>query len=271
MGADPVATDAHPQADPRLRRHAASSAGSVRPRATRSRGCSRTRSRASKAAPVTVHGAGRTDAGVHALGQVASVSRHVRPRHRDAGARAQRAAARRRARRCAVEDAAPDFHARFSARVKTYRYLIRNAAFASPFERAFVWHVPQPLDRRRDARGGRSCSSARTTSPRSAASAAMSPGSIRTMRDSDVRLVAPAAAAPMLQLDVEASRPAGLRSHGRRLPSPHGPRDRRHAGRGRPRLARAWLDGGAAAIAGARAQAGATAPPQGLFLVAGGL
>src|SRR5262249_49805988 len=39
-----------------------------------------------------------------------------------------------------------DFHARFDARAKTYRYQIRNGPVASPFERAFVWHVPQALD-----------------------------------------------------------------------------------------------------------------------------
>jgi tRNA pseudouridine38-40 synthase len=45
-----------------------------------------------------------------------------------------------------VEEAPPGFHARFSARSKTYRYVIRNGPFASPFEHRFVWHVPQPLD-----------------------------------------------------------------------------------------------------------------------------
>ena len=45
----------------------------------------------------------------------------------------------------AVEEVGADFHARFSARRKTYRYLLRNAPFASPFERAFAWHVPEPL------------------------------------------------------------------------------------------------------------------------------
>ena len=95
--------------------------------------------------PVTVHGAGRTDAGVHALGQVASVE--VTFAH-DAGmlARALNAQLPEDVRVLAVEDAAPGFHARFDARSKTYRYCIRNGPVASPFERAFVWHVPQPLD-----------------------------------------------------------------------------------------------------------------------------
>ena len=95
--------------------------------------------------PVTVHGAGRTDAGVHALGQVASVE--VTFGHDAATlARALNAQLPEDVRVLAVEDAAPGFHARFDARSKTYRYCIRNGPVASPFERAFVWHVPQPLD-----------------------------------------------------------------------------------------------------------------------------
>jgi tRNA pseudouridine38-40 synthase len=46
----------------------------------------------------------------------------------------------------AVEDAAAGFNARFSARSKTYRYVIDRAPVASPFSRAFAWHVPEPLD-----------------------------------------------------------------------------------------------------------------------------
>jgi tRNA pseudouridine38-40 synthase len=96
-------------------------------------------------APVVVHGAGRTDAGVHALGQVASV--RVTCEHDTATLlRALNAALPVDVRMLSVEDAAPDFHARFHARAKTYRYQIRNGPIASPFERAFVWHVPQPLD-----------------------------------------------------------------------------------------------------------------------------
>jgi tRNA pseudouridine38-40 synthase len=95
--------------------------------------------------PVTVHGAGRTDAGVHALGQVASVE--VAFAHDTATlARALNAQLPEDVRVLAVEEAAPGFHARFSARSKSYRYCIRNGAVATPFERAYVWHVPQPLD-----------------------------------------------------------------------------------------------------------------------------
>ena len=95
-------------------------------------------------APVTVHGAGRTDAGVHALGQVASVS--LGSTHDSATLmRALNAQLPPDIRVRAVEDVAADFHARFSARRKTYRYLVRHAPFADPFERSFAWHVPEPL------------------------------------------------------------------------------------------------------------------------------
>ena len=96
-------------------------------------------------APVTVHGAGRTDAGVHALGQVASV--RVTCRHDVATlTRALNAQLPEDVRVLSVEEADSDFHARFSARTKTYRYVIRNAPIATPFERAFVWHLPERLD-----------------------------------------------------------------------------------------------------------------------------
>ncbi len=96
-------------------------------------------------APVTVHGAGRTDAGVHALGQVASVQLTC-AHPADALLRGLNASLPPEIRVTRVEDAAPDFQARFSARSKTYRYVIRNAPIVSPFERAYVWHVPEPLD-----------------------------------------------------------------------------------------------------------------------------
>jgi tRNA pseudouridine38-40 synthase len=96
-------------------------------------------------APVVVHGAGRTDAGVHALGQVASV-RVTFEHDGDTLARALNAQLPPDVRVLRVEDAPAAFHARFDARAKSYRYLIHNAPVATPFGRAFVWHVPQPLD-----------------------------------------------------------------------------------------------------------------------------
>jgi tRNA pseudouridine38-40 synthase len=94
---------------------------------------------------ITVHGAGRTDAGVHALGQVASAQ--LSGGH-DASVllRGLNALLPRDVRVMSVDEVADDFHARFSARSKTYRYAIRNAPVVSPFEFPFVWHVPERLD-----------------------------------------------------------------------------------------------------------------------------
>ena len=103
---------------------------------------------------MTVHGAGRTDAGVHALGQVASV-RITASHPLDVVARALNACLPPEIRVTSVEEAADDFHARFSARAKTYRYVIRNAPIVSPFERAYVWHIQDALDRDAMQRGGR--------------------------------------------------------------------------------------------------------------------
>jgi tRNA pseudouridine38-40 synthase len=96
-------------------------------------------------APVTVHGAGRTDAGVHALAQVASVQ--LTCAHDTATlVRALNAQLPDDVRVTAIDEVSPDFHARFSARSKTYRYQIRHGIAADPFERAFVWHLPERLD-----------------------------------------------------------------------------------------------------------------------------
>jgi tRNA pseudouridine38-40 synthase len=98
--------------------------------------------------PVTVHGAGRTDAGVHALGQVASVtlacSHDAETLQR--GVNAQLPAD---VRVLSVAEVPADFHARFSARSKTYRYLLRTGGVASPFERDYVRHIAEPLDLQR--------------------------------------------------------------------------------------------------------------------------
>jgi tRNA pseudouridine38-40 synthase len=94
--------------------------------------------------PVVVHGAGRTDAGVHALGQVASA--RVTFSHDPATlTRALNVHLPPDIRVVSVEDAAAEFHARFSGRGKTYRYRVRNAPVADPFDRAFSWHLPEAL------------------------------------------------------------------------------------------------------------------------------
>jgi len=96
-------------------------------------------------APVTVHGAGRTDAGVHALGQVASAG--VTFTHPTGTIlRALNAQLPEDIRILDVAEAAPDFHARFSARSKTYRYHIRAGGGGDPFTRAFVWQLAEPLN-----------------------------------------------------------------------------------------------------------------------------
>src|SRR5712691_9901730 len=94
---------------------------------------------------VVLHGAGRTDAGVHALGQVASCALD-RAIDRDVLVRALNARLPADVRVVSAQSAAPDFHARFSATAKTYRYRIDNAAVMNPFERHYAWHVFGALD-----------------------------------------------------------------------------------------------------------------------------
>jgi len=93
----------------------------------------------------TVTGAGRTDTGVHALGQVAS----VRVTTDLAVASIRRALNVRLAqdiRILSVTDAHPEFHARFAAVGKTYRYRVVTGEVVSPFDRCFVWHLPARLN-----------------------------------------------------------------------------------------------------------------------------
>lgn len=94
---------------------------------------------------VPVVGAGRTDAGVHALGQVASFRlRHKMPL--GTLVRALNARLPDDVRALAAEDAGPDFHARYSATSKTYRYRLSAGAAGDPFGWRYVWQVLTPLD-----------------------------------------------------------------------------------------------------------------------------
>jgi tRNA pseudouridine38-40 synthase len=96
-------------------------------------------------APVTLHGAGRTDAGAHALGQVAS-ARIAAPIADGQLARALNAHLPAAIRVMAVSTEADDFHARFSAISKAYEYRIWNGRTLPPFIRFYAWHVIEPLD-----------------------------------------------------------------------------------------------------------------------------
>ncbi|HXH95918.1 MAG TPA: tRNA pseudouridine(38-40) synthase TruA [Gaiellaceae bacterium] len=89
--------------------------------------------------------AGRTDAGVHALGNVVSVDVEGGP----PSERAARALNTHLPDDVSVVEAAevpPGFHARFSARSRSYRYRLFNRRVPSPFERRRSWWIPRPLE-----------------------------------------------------------------------------------------------------------------------------
>jgi tRNA pseudouridine38-40 synthase len=95
--------------------------------------------------PVSIIGAGRTDAGVHARGQVISF---------DAGWQHGDAALGRAINANLPSDlvvrnvavASREFHPRFDARRRTYQYFINNQSVFSPLLRRVAWHRPRPLD-----------------------------------------------------------------------------------------------------------------------------
>ncbi len=98
--------------------------------------------------PVAVAGAGRTDSGAHAAGQVASAQVTL-TLDGDTLRRALNAILPGAIRILDIEDRDADFHARFSAFSKTYEYRIVNGPLASPFWRRYAWHVPLRLDHER--------------------------------------------------------------------------------------------------------------------------
>jgi tRNA pseudouridine38-40 synthase len=95
--------------------------------------------------PVTVIGAGRTDAGVHAAAQAASVVLESAIA-RDDLVRALNATLPTDVRVLAIDQAPDGFSARHDAKRKTYRYAIWSGVAPAPSLRRSVWHVPQPID-----------------------------------------------------------------------------------------------------------------------------
>ncbi|MBI5878358.1 MAG: tRNA pseudouridine(38-40) synthase TruA [Chloroflexi bacterium] len=97
--------------------------------------------------PIRLAGAGRTDAGVHARAQVVSFScawaREVRELQRAWNARLPDSIAVQ-----SLVVAPDDFHARRSARARTYRYVIDNRAVRAPLANRYAWSVTRPLDER---------------------------------------------------------------------------------------------------------------------------
>jgi tRNA pseudouridine38-40 synthase len=93
---------------------------------------------------VHVAGSGRTDAGVHALEQVAAFSIE-NPIPVDNLRRAMNRLLPRDIRVIAAEEAAADFHPRFQAKRKTYEYRICRSEICPPFDRRYVYHHPYPL------------------------------------------------------------------------------------------------------------------------------
>ena len=91
----------------------------------------------------TVAGASRTDAGVHAIGQVASVNADT-DLTTISVQRALNVRLPADIRVLSVDDATPGFHARFHAVAKSYRYRIVTTRVLSPFDRFWAWHSPEP-------------------------------------------------------------------------------------------------------------------------------
>ena len=93
-------------------------------------------------------GSGRTDAGVHALAQIASMclespipAANLRSALNDILPASIRI--------LEVEEVAHEFHARHAARAKTYRYHIYRPPICPPFRARYVYHFPYPLDEQR--------------------------------------------------------------------------------------------------------------------------
>ena len=101
--------------------------------------------------PVPVAGSGRTDAGVHAMAQVAAFT-IANPIPLPNLRRAVNRLLPPSIRVLEAEEAPLEFHPRFDAKAKTYEYRIVRTETCGPFDWPFVHHYPYPLDEERMAR-----------------------------------------------------------------------------------------------------------------------
>lgn len=202
--------------------------------------------------PVAVAGAGRTDSGVHALGQVASltIARTIDAASLVGAINARLPEPVRVLEATEVDGA---FHARFLAHGKTYRYRVWNAAVMSPFERRYAWHVAGPafdvdamaaaarlFEGRHDFAAMQAAGSEVQTAERTVVSSRIAHASDRAL------------------ITYEISGDGFLRHMVRNIVG-----TLVEVGRGRQSVA--WV--GDVLASNDRARAGPTAPPQGLFLV----
>ena len=199
---------------------------------------------------VTVTGAGRTDAGVHALGQVANfdLQKEFAPdKVRDALNHFLRPDP------VTVLDAAeaePDFHARFSAKARHYLFRILTRRAPPAVERGHVWHVVQELDADLMDLAAQSLVGQHDfTTFRAAECQALSP--VKTLARLDVRRVGE-------EIHIEASARSFLHHQVRSMVG-----TLKLVGEGK------WLarDVAAALAARDRAECGPVSPPDGLYLV----
>jgi tRNA pseudouridine38-40 synthase len=96
--------------------------------------------------PIKLHGAGRTDSGVHALGQVAHIDVPGEKLNLTGWTAAVNAHLPAEIRVIQCQTVPSDFHSRYSAVGKVYRYRIWNSEVFHPMEIGRAWHVPQALD-----------------------------------------------------------------------------------------------------------------------------
>ena len=235
-------------------------------------------------AAVTVLGAGRTDAGVHALGQVAAFTLN-RAIASDAVVRALNVRLPLSVRVLEAEEVAADFHPQFAATSKTYRYRIWNGDVVSPFERLYAWHVfgaldvaamneaARVLEGTHDFAAFQGTGSDVKTTERTIVSSLVLPSSPRLRRSAEAQ---PADAGRQAQ-DERGGRPllVSLSNHGPLITyEVTGGGFLRHMVRaivgtlveiGRGRRPPEWM--GEVVASRARSDAGVTAPAAGLFLV----
>ena len=96
--------------------------------------------------PVTLTGSGRTDAGVHAAGQVANFYTSIKSMEAGRFVPALNSLVPHDVRILAAEETRQDFHARFDARLRTYRYYFIAGREALPWELRYAWRLTRRPD-----------------------------------------------------------------------------------------------------------------------------